>query len=213
MKGIIGKKVGMTQVFNERGETIPVTVIEAGPCWVTQVRTERRDGYRAVQLGFEEIDPKKAERKLTKAERGHLKNVRPLRRLREFRTDSDDTVYEVGQRLDASVFAVGDRVDVTGQSKGKGFAGGMKRHNFRGGPMTHGQSDRQRSPGSIGSGTTPGRVLKGMRMAGHMGDERVTVQNLEVVQVDPERNLLLVKGAVPGAKNGLLLIQQTVKAR
>ena len=213
MKSIIGKKVGMTQVFTAKGEAVPVTVIEAGPCWVTQVKTPRRDGYSAVQLGFDEIDPKKADRKLTKAERGHLKNVRPLRHLREFRTDGDTTTYEVGQKLDASVFAVGDHVDVVGTSKGKGFAGVMKRHNFGGGPITHGQSDRQRAPGSIGSGTTPGRVLRGMRMAGHMGDAQVTVQNLEVVQVDPERNLLLVKGAVPGAKNGLLIIQQTVKGR
>lgn len=213
MKGIIGKKIGMTQVFSAKGEAIPVTVIEAGPCWVTQVRTPRRDGYNAVQLGFNELDPKRAEKKLTKAERGHLKDVRPLLHLREFRTDGDNTPYEVGQKLDVSVFAVGDHVDVVGQSKGKGFAGGVKRHNFRGGPVTHGQSDRLRAPGSIGSGTTPGRVLKGMRMAGHLGDRQTTVQNLEVVQVDPERNLLLVKGAVPGAKNGLLLIKQTVKAR
>ena len=213
MKGILGKKIGMTQIFTERGEAVPVTVIEAGPCWVTQVRTERRDGYTAVQLGFEEVDPKKAARKLTKAELGHLKNVRPLKHLREFRIDTSDNSYEVGAKVDVSQFAAGDKIDVTGTSKGKGFAGGMKRHNFRGGPKTHGQSDRQRSPGSIGSGTTPGRVLKGMRMAGHLGDERVTVQNLEVVQVDPERNLLLVRGAVPGAKNGLLMIRQSIKAR
>ncbi len=213
MKGILGKKIGMTQIFTERGEAVPVTVIEAGPCWVTQVRTERRDGYTAVQLGFEEVDPKKASRKLTKAELGHLKNVRPLKHLREFRIDGNDGSYEVGAKVDVSQFAAGDKIDVTGTSKGKGFAGGMKRHNFRGGPKTHGQSDRQRSPGSIGSGTTPGRVLKGMRMAGHLGDDRVTVQNLEVVQVDPERNLLLVRGAVPGAKNGLLMIRQSIKAR
>lgn len=213
MKGILGKKIGMTQIFTERGEAVPVTVIEAGPCWVTQVRTERRDGYSAVQLGFEEVDPKKASRKLTKAELGHLKNVRPLKHLREFRDGVKDGEYEVGSKLDVSQFTAGDKVDVTGTSKGKGFAGGMKRHNFRGGPKTHGQSDRQRSPGSIGSGTTPGRVLKGMRMAGHLGDERVTVQNLEIVQVDPERNLLLVRGAVPGAKNGLLMIRQSIKAR
>ena len=211
MKGIIGKKVGMTQVFTAKGEAVPVTVIEAGPCWVTQVKTPKRDGYSAVQLGFNEVDPKKAQRKLSKAERGHLKDVRPLKVLREFRVDGE--TFEVGQKLDVSVFAEGEHVDITGTSKGKGFAGGMKRHNFRGGPKTHGQSDRQRSPGSIGSGTTPGRVLQGMRMAGHLGDEQVTVQNLEVVQVDPERNLLLVRGAVPGAKNGLLIIKQAVKGR
>ena len=211
MKGIIGKKVGMTQVFTAKGEAVPVTVIEAGPCWVTQVKTPKRDGYSAVQLGFNEVDPKKAQRKLTKAERGHLKDVRPLKVLREFRVEGE--TFEVGQKLDVGVFAEGEHVDITGTSKGKGFAGGMKRHNFRGGPKTHGQSDRQRSPGSIGSGTTPGRVLKGMRMAGHLGDEQVTVQYLEVVQVDPERNLLLVRGAVPGAKNGLLIIKQAVKGR
>ncbi len=211
MKGIIGKKIGMTQVFTAKGEAVPVTVIEAGPCWVTQVKTPKRDGYSAVQLGFDEVDPKKAQRKLSKAERGHLKDVRPLKVLREFRVEGE--AFEVGQKLDVGVFAEGEHVDITGTSKGKGFAGGMKRHNFRGGPKTHGQSDRQRSPGSIGSGTTPGRVLKGMRMAGHLGDEQVTVQNLEVVQVDPERNLLLVRGAVPGAKNGLLIIKQAVKGR
>ena len=220
MKGIIGKKVGMTQIFTAKGEIVPVTVIEAGPCWVTQVKTDRRDGYRSVQLGFAEVDPKKADRKLTKAERGHLKGTKDkpkelpfLRYLREFRTEGDGATYEVGQKLDASLFAVGELVDVTGQSKGKGFAGGIKRHHFGGGPVTHGQSDRTRAPGSIGSGTTPGRVFKGLRMAGHLGDEQVTVQNLEIVQVDPERNLLLVRGAVPGAKNGLLLIKQAVKGR
>ena len=211
MKGIIGKKIGMTQVFTAKGEAVPVTVIEAGPCWVTQVKTPKRDGYSAVQLGFDEVDPKKAQRKLSKAERGHLKDVRPLKVLREFRVEGE--AFEVGQKLDVGVFAEGEHVDITGTSKGKGFAGGMKRHHFRGGPKTHGQSDRQRSPGSIGSGTTPGRVLKGMRMAGHLGDEQVTVQNLEVVQVDPERNLLLVRGAAPGAKNGLLIIKQAVKGR
>ena len=218
MKGIIGKKVGMTQIFTAKGEIVPVTVIEAGPCWVTQVKTDRRDGYRSVQLGFAEVDPKKADRKLTKAERGHLKGAKDkpkdlpfVRHLREFRTEG--AAYEVGQKLDASLFAAGEIVDVTGQSKGKGFAGGVKRHHFRGGPVTHGQSDRTRAPGSVGSGTTPGRVFKGLRMAGHLGDEQVTVQNLEIVQVDPERNLLLVRGAVPGAKNGLLLIKQAVKGR
>ena len=211
MKGIIGKKVGMTQVFTAKGEAVPVTVIEAGPCWVTQVKTPNRDGYSAVQLGFHEVDPKKAQRKLTKAERGHLKDVRPLKVLREFRVEGE--TFEVGQKLDVGVFAEGEHVDITGTSKGKGFAGGMKRHNFRGGPKTHGQSDRWRAPGSIGSSATPGRVMKGIKMAGHMGHERVTVQNLEVVRVDLERNLLLVKGSVPGPNKGLVIVRKAIKGR
>lgn len=206
MKGIIGKKVGMTQIFDERGEAVPVTVIQAGPCYVTQVRTEQKDGYWAIQLGFEEIRP----RRLTKAQLGHLKRLPPLRHLREIRTRDIEGV-EVGQKVDASIFSPGDRVDVTGFSKGRGFAGVVKRHGFRGGPATHGQSDRLRAPGSIGSGTTPGRVFKGTRMAGHMGNRRVTAQNLEVVLVDPERNLLAVKGSVPGARHGLLVIRNAAK--
>ncbi len=224
LKGIIGKKVGMTQVFTERGEVVPVTVIEAGPCVITQIRTEERDGYRAVQVGFGEVRP----RRLTKAQRGHLgidvgktrkarkgSDVRPpklppLRHLREIRTRETEGL-EIGQKVDVSIFEAGQLVDVIGTSKGKGFQGGVKRHGFRGGPKTHGQSDRLRAPGSIGSGTTPGRVLKGLRMAGHMGHDRVTVHNLHVVQVDPERNLLLVRGAVPGANGGLLLIQKAAK--
>jgi len=206
MKGIIGRKVGMTQIFDERGEVVPVTVIRAGPCYVTQVRTEEKDGYRAIQLGFEETRP----RRLTKAQLGHLKRLPPLRHLREIRTRDIEGV-EVGQKVDVSIFKPGERVDVTGISKGKGFAGVVKRHGFHGGPMTHGQSDRLRAPGSIGSGTTPGRVLKGLRMAGHMGAVRVTAQNLEVVLVDPERNLLAVRGSVPGARDGLLLIRKAAK--
>jgi large subunit ribosomal protein L3 len=205
MKGILGKKVGMTQIFDDTGEAIPVTVIEAGPCYVTQIKTEKRDGYEAIQLGFGEA------RHLNKPQRGHLpKGVPDLRYLRELSVD-DISSYEVGQKIDAGVFSVGDLVDVTGISKGKGFAGAMKRHGFGGGPTTHGQSDRARSPGSIGSTSTPGRVFKGMRMAGHMGHERVTVQNLQVVLVDPERNLLAVKGAVPGAKGGLVAVKSAVK--
>ncbi len=205
MKGILGKKVGMTQVFDDTGEAIPVTVIEAGPCYVTQIKTEKRDGYEAIQLGFGEA------RRLNKPQRGHLpKGVPDLRYAREVSVD-DVSAYEVGQKLDASVFAVGDLVDVTGISKGKGFAGAMKRHGFSGGPITHGQSDRARAPGSIGSTSTPGRVFKGMRMAGHMGHERVTVQNLQVVLVDPERNLLAVRGAVPGARGGLVTVKSAVK--
>ncbi len=205
MKGILGKKVGMTQVFDDTGEAIPVTVIEAGPCYVTQIKSEKRDGYEAIQLGFGEA------RRLNKPQRGHLpKGVPDLRYSREVSVD-DVSAYEVGQKIDASVFAVGDLVDVTGISKGKGFAGAMKRHGFSGGPITHGQSDRARAPGSIGSGSTPGRVLKGMRMAGHMGHQRVTVQNLQVVLVDPERNLLAVRGAVPGARGGLVAVKSAVK--
>jgi large subunit ribosomal protein L3 len=205
MKGILGKKVGMTQVFDDTGEAIPVTVIEAGPCYVTQIKTEKRDGYEAIQLGFGEA------KRLNKPQRGHLpKGVPDLRYSREVSVD-DVSAYEVGQKLDASLFAVGDLVDVTGVSKGKGFAGAMKRHGFGGGPITHGQSDRARAPGSIGSTSTPGRVFKGKRMPGHMGHARATVQNLQVVLVDPERNLLAVKGAVPGAKGGLVAVKSAVK--
>jgi large subunit ribosomal protein L3 len=205
MKGILGKKVGMTQIFDDTGEAIPVTIIEAGPCYVTQIKTQKRDGYEAIQLGF---GPAK---RLNKPQRGHLpKGVPDLRYSREIGVD-DISVYELGQKIDASVFSAGDLVDVTGISKGKGFAGAMKRHGFGGGPITHGQSDRARAPGSIGSTSTPGRVMKGMRMAGHMGNRRATVQNLKVVLVDPERNLLAVKGAVPGAKGGLVMVKTAVK--
>lgn len=210
MKGILGRKVGMTQVFDERGEIIPVTVIEAGPCFVTQVKTPERDGYAAVQLGFEEVKSKG----LTRPQLEHLRKnqLPPLRHLREIPV-SDVSQYQAGQKIRVSIFDVGDRVDVTGISKGKGFAGVVKRHGFRGGPRTHGQSDRHRAPGAIGGGTTPGRVYKGLRMAGRMGNARVTVQNLQVVMVDPERNLLAVRGAVPGARNGLLVVQEVRKTR
>ena len=212
MKGILGKKVGMTQVFGERGEVVPVTVIEAGPCFVAQIKTVERDGYTAVQLGFEEAKPSR----LTQPQLRHLQksNLPPLRHLRELRVSPDELAdLEEGQRVTVDIFAAGEMVDVTGTSKGRGFAGVVKRHAFRGGPKTHGQSDRHRAPGSIGACTTPGRVFKGMRMAGRMGGERVTAQSLEVVLVDPERNLLAVKGSVPGAKNGLLLIRQARKSR
>ena len=209
MKGLLGKKLGMTQNFDDRGEVIPVTVIEAGPCYITQKKTLENDGYTAVQLGFEEV---KAAR-VNKPERGHLaKNQLPsLRYLREFRVEDHSDLSE-GQKLDASVFEVGDLVDVIGVSKGKGFAGVVKRHGFSGGPRTHGQSDRLRAPGAIGAGSMPGRIIKGLRMAGRMGDDRVTVQNLEIALVDPERNLLAVKGAVPGARDGLLVIRQARKS-
>jgi large subunit ribosomal protein L3 len=208
MKGLLGKKLGMTQIFDEQGEVVPVTVIEAGPCYVTQKKTLERDGYMAVQLGFEEAKPSR----LNKPKLGHLAkyDLPPLRYLREFRVSDHGDLSE-GQKLDVSVFEVGDRVDVVGTSKGRGFAGVVKRHGFGGGPKTHGQSDRLRAPGAISSGSTPGRVFKGLRMAGRMGNNRVTVQNLEVVLVDPERNLLAVKGAVPGARNGLLIIREARK--
>jgi large subunit ribosomal protein L3 len=205
MKGIIGKKVGMTQIFDETGNAVPVTVIEAGPCYVTQVRTADRDGYVAVQLGFEETKPKR----LTQGQLGHLRrnNLPALRYLREFRLRNGDLDVEEGQEIKVDVFEQGERVDVIGTSKGRGFAGTIKRHGFRRGPKTHGQSDRERSPGSIGMCATPGRTLKGKRMAGRMGNQRVTMQNLEVVVVDPERNLLAVRGSVPGARNGLVMIK------
>jgi large subunit ribosomal protein L3 len=212
MKGIIGKKVGMTQVFDDRGEVIPVTVIEAGPCYVAQIKTVERDGYTAIQLGFEEAKPKH----LTKPQLQHLQksNLPALRHLRELRVQEDDLAdLEEGGKVTVDMFEVGEYVDVTGTSKGKGFAGVVKRHGFGGGPKTHGQSDRLRAPGSIGACTTPGRVFKGMRMAGRMGGERVTAQSLKVELVDPERNLLAVRGAVPGGKNGLVLIRQARKTR
>jgi len=183
----------MTQLFNEAGEVVQVTVLEAGPCYVTQIKTMARDGYNAIQIGFGQA------KRLNRPERGHLGDCPMLRHLREVRTDDVDR-YQVGQVIDAGLFEPGERVDVTGVSKGRGFAGAVKRHGFRGGPKTRGQSDRQRAVGSIGSGTTPGRVFKGMRGPGHMGNRRVTAQNLRVEMVDPERNLLAVRGAVPGPK-------------
>ncbi len=210
MKGILGKKVGMSQIFGEDGNVIPVTLIEAGLCYVVQKKTKERDGYNAIQLGFGTVQA----RKLTKAEMGHLEavDVPPLKYLREFRTRGQNDL-EIGQKVDAAIFEVGDLVDVVGTSKGKGFAGVVKRHGFAGGPKTHGQSDRHRAPGSIGAGTTPGRVFKGMRMGGRMGGDRVTVSNLEVVIVDPERNLLAVKGAIPGPKNGVVIVKEAHKVK
>jgi len=202
--GIIGRKIGMTQVFSDNGEAEAVTAIEAGPCIVTQVKTAAEEGYNAVQLGFGEV------KRLKSPQRGRLKGLGQFKHLREFRIDDIEAI-EVGQRVDASLFKEGDMVDVAGLSKGKGFAGVVKRYGFAGGPKTHGQSDRHRAPGSIGASASPGRVLKGMRMAGHMGDNRVTVRHLTVFKANPERNLLLVRGAVPGAKNGLLLIRKSGK--
>jgi len=207
LKGLIGKKVGMTQIFDSAGDAIPVTLIEAGPCYVTQVRRPEQDGYSAVQLGFDEVKPKR----LTGGQIGHLKrnNLPPLRFLREFREKNPE--LKEGDKVTVEVFQIGDKVDVVGTSKGKGFQGGVKRYHFRGGPKTHGQSDRNRAPGSRGSGTTPGRVYKGARGPGHMGDDRVTVQNLKIVLVDSERNLLGVRGAVPGARGGVVMIKAVRK--
>jgi large subunit ribosomal protein L3 len=204
LKGLIGKKVGMSQIFDEAGSAVPVTLIEAGPCYVTQVRQPVNDGYSAVQLGFEEVKPKR----LSGGQLGHLKrnNLPPLRFIREFREKAPEV--QEGDKLSVNdVFSIGEHVDVVGTSKGRGFQGGVRRYHFRGGPKTHGQSDRTRAPGSRGSGTTPGRVYKGARGPGHMGNERVTTQNLLVVLVDPERNLLGVRGSVPGPKGGLVMIK------
>ena len=200
--GILGRKRGMTTVFTPEGTSVGVTVIEAGPCYVTQHRTMENEGYRAVQVGFEES------KRLTKAERGHLKGMPTLRHLREFRL-KDETVPNVGEKFDVGMFQVGDLVDVTGTSKGKGFAGVVKRHHFAGRPKTHGQSDRHRAPGSVGATTTPGRVFKDMKMAGHMGDRRVTTKNLKVLRAEPDRNLLLLEGSVPGSTSGLIVIRKS----
>lgn len=259
LSGLLGRKVGMTQVFGPNGTVIPVTVIEAGPCVVTQIKTVAHDGYEAVQIGFEQTRLKSATRPqlghlghklpLLKAQRKRLQEYQqkhgkksseekeeekpdkriarlleiqenrqrrpgpelgPFRVLREVGLQEGASLeeLELGKTFDAGLFKVGESVDIVGTSKGKGFQGGVKRHGFGGGPKTHGQSDRHRAPGSIGSGTTPGRVLKGTRMAGHMGNVRVTMKKLQVIQADPERNLLLVKGSVPGANGGLLMIKK-----
>ncbi len=208
LKGLIGKKIGMTQIFDEQGVAYPVTIIEAGPCYVTQVRTTEKEGYSAVQLGFAEVHPKR----LTGGQLGHLKvkEIPALRYLREFRAKEHG--LNVGDKVTVdTAFTLGERVDVMGVSKGKGFAGVIKRHHFNGMNATHGTSDRERAPGSNGSGTTPGRVYKGARRAGHMGVDRVTTQNLKIVMLDVERNLLGINGAVPGPKGGLILIKESRK--
>jgi large subunit ribosomal protein L3 len=200
--GLIGRKVGMTQIFQDDGTMIPVSVLAIQPNTVTRLRTSERDGYLAVQVGAEPA------RSLTKPEAGQLKDLPKVATIREFRVDSVDG-YEVGQTLGVDLFASGELVDVTGVSKGRGFAGTVKRHHFKRGPKTHG-SDNYRKPGSIGPGTTPGRVYKGLRMGGHMGDQRTTIKKLTVVQADPERNLLLVKGSVPGPRGALLLVRKAL---
>lgn len=206
IQGIIGKKLGMTEIYGENGILSAVTAIEAGPCVVTQVKTAAKEGYNSVQLGFGET------KRLNSPERGHLKGLGQYRHLRELRVESTEKL-EAGLKVDVTVFKAGDIVDVTGITKGKGFAGVMKRHHFHGGPKTHGQSDRQRHPGAISSTTTPGHVFKGLRMAGHMGNRQHTVRGLQVVTADPARNLLLVKGAVPGADNGLLIIKKSSRSQ
>lgn len=206
--GILGRKVGMSQVFDEEGKAVPVTVIEAGPCYVVQKKTPERDGYAALQIGFDEIDAKKLNRPL----RGHFSknNIRPLRFLKEIRLDRGNIDnYEVGQEVKVDIFNPGDYVDVQGVSKGKGFAGGIKRHGFHRGPMKHG-SKYHRRPGSLGA-KGPARVFKGRKLPGRTGGEKVTVRNLEVVKVDADRNLLLVRGAVPGPRMGLLLIRNSAR--
>ena len=202
LQGIIGRKLGMTQIYRDNGKIEAVTAIEAGPCAVTQIKTADKEGYAALQVGFEES------KRINSPEKGHLKATAPYRYLREFRVDSVADI-KVGDKIDVNLFKQGDKIDVVGISKGKGFAGVVKRHHFKGGPHTHGQTDRERHPGAVGSTTTPGHLKKGLRMAGHMGSEQVTVQKLEILKIDLARNLLLVKGAVPGSNHGLVIVKKS----
>lgn len=209
MKGLLGRKIGMTQIFDE-GIVVPVTVIQVGPCYVTQMKSVANEGYSAVQVGFGDTKPKR----LSKGELQHLRHnqIPPLRHLREFRVKPEELEnLQVGQKLDADVFASGDLVDVTGTSKGRGFQGGVKRHGFNRQPKTHGASDRERAPGASGSGTTPGRTYKGHRGPGHMGNRQVTVHGLAVVRVDAEREMLVVRGAIPGPQGGLVVVREARK--
>ena len=202
IQGLLGRKVGMTTLYNEDGTVDAVTAIETGPCVVTQVRTDTRDGYEAIQIGF--LDAKR----LNKPAAGHQhRSGGRFRHLQEFKA-SDLSEFEVGQSIDAAVFEVGETVSVSGKTRGRGFAGGVRRHGFHGGPKTHGQSDRHRAPGSIGAGSSPGRVWKGTRMAGHMGNNKVTTRGLKIVMVDRERNIVMVRGSVPGARNTLVRIER-----
>ena len=207
-KGVLGEKLGMTQVFDDEGRVVPVTVVQAGPCVVTQIRSPEKDGYSAIQIGYGQIDPRKVNKPLT----GHFEKagVTPRRYLVELRID-DTSEYELGQEITADVFEAGQKIDVTGRSKGKGTAGVMKRHGFGGLGASHGTQRKHRSPGSIGGCATPGRVFKGLRMAGRHGNARTTVQNLTVHAVDAEKNLLLIKGAVPGPNGGVVLVRDAVK--
>lgn len=207
MKGILGKKIGMTQMFTEVGEVVPVTVVEAGPVVITQIKTVEKDGYNAVQVGFGDVK----EKSLNKPQKGHLAAANTLKKhLKEFRVDSVEG-YTVGQEIKADLFAAGEMIDVTGISKGKGFQGPIKRHGQSRGPESHG-SRYHRRPGSMGACSFPGRVFKNKKLAGHMGSVKVTVQNLEVVRIDAEKNLILVKGAIPGAKGSVVTIKEAVKA-
>lgn len=207
MKGILGKKIGMTQVFTEEGNVVPVTVVEAGPVYVTQIKTEENDGYKAIQVAYEDRNSKKVNKPL----KGHFEKagVTPKKYIREFRVE-DVSGYSLGQEIKVDIFEVGEKVDVVGTSKGKGTQGPIKRHNQGRGPMSHG-SKYHRGVGSLGASTFPARVFKGQTMAGRMGNERVTIQNLEVVRVDSERNLILIKGAIPGPKGGMVIIKEAVK--
>jgi len=204
LTAIIGKKIGMTRITLENGEMVGITAIEAGPCFVTQVKDLDKDGYSSVQLGFGRA------KRLNAAQKGHLKNIAEVRHLHEFR-DVDASSVKRGDKVDVGFLNSGDFVSVSGLSKGRGFAGVVKRYHFAGGPKTHGQSDRHRAPGSIGATTSPGRVLKGKHMAGRMGGKKTTVRNIRVVKVDADRGLLLVEGSAPGAKNGLLIIKKVRK--
>jgi large subunit ribosomal protein L3 len=217
LKGLLGIKLGMSQVFDEAGVVTPVTIIQAGPCYVTQIKTEETDGYTAVQVGFQETK----ERRLTRGQLGHLgrlakgkrkkdDGIPPVRHLREFRT-KNTADYEVGQELTVDQFEIGDRVDVVGTTKGRGFTGVVKRYGFRGGPKTHGQSDRHRAPGSIGATSGTAHVFKGKKMPGRSGNERHTAQNLQVVRIDSDKNLIAIKGSIPGSKGGLVVIQKAAK--
>jgi len=206
IQGILGRKVGMTQIFEKDGTAVPVTVIEAGPCTVLQVKTRERDGYEAVQVGFG------VRKRVNSPQKGHMKGLGQFRNLREFQVD-DIQAWEVGKKVGCEIFQPGDLVDVSGPSKGRGFAGVMKRHGFHGGPKTHGQSDRARAAGSIGAGTDPGRVIKGLKMAGHMGTGQVTVKLLKVIQSDPARGILMVRGAVPGNEGALLRVRLTRRGK
>jgi large subunit ribosomal protein L3 len=206
LEGLLGRKLGMTQIFDSNGQIHAVTVVEAGPIVVTQVKTEAKDGYAALQIGYG------VAKRSNKPMRGHLKKLGDFKLLREFKAKGEGD-YSVGDKVGIELFAEGDYVDVTGVSRGRGFAGGVRRHNFRGGPKTHGQSDRHRAPGSIGSGTTPGRVLKGQKMAGHMGAVQVTSRHLKVIARDEGKGLLLIEGAVPGATNGTVRVRRSLKQK
>ena len=208
VKGILGRKIGMTQIFDEGGRAVPVTVVEAGPCHVAQVKRPDKDGYSAIQMAFGQP------RRTTKPKEGHFKkaNVDPARYLVELRVD-DSNEYELGAEIKADVFEPGETVDVIGVTKGKGFAGGMKRHNFGGLGASHGTERKHRSPGSVGAAATPSRVFKGTRMAGQLGNVRVTTLNLKVIKVDLERNLLMIRGAIPGPKGGLVMVRSAVRLR